>query len=95
MLQTTAPLFGKLFDSYGPRGIVILGTVLHVLGLMMVSVAGQYYSLFLAQSVCSGIGAAALYHSSTNAVSTWFEKKRALVLGIIGSGSSFGGLVLP
>lgn len=95
MLQVMAPVFGKIFDNYGPRVLVIAGTLLHVLGLMMVSLADRYYSLFLAQSICSGLGAAALYHSSTNAVSTWFLRKRALVLGIIGSGSSLGGLILP
>ena len=95
MLQVMAPVFGKVFDSYGPRALVILGTFLHVFGLMMVSLSSHYYNIFLAQSICSGLGAAALYHSSTNAVSTWFLKRRALVLGLVATGSSLGGLILP
>lgn len=31
------PLWGKIFDRYGPRYLLLAGTILHVFGLMMAS----------------------------------------------------------
>ncbi|EKG10409.1 Major facilitator superfamily [Macrophomina phaseolina MS6] len=90
-----APIFGKVFDSYGARGLLYFGTFMHVFGLMMMSLGKEYYQLFLAQSICSGIGASALFYASSNAATTWFFKRRALAVGIVASGSALGGLLLP
>jgi hypothetical protein len=90
-----APLFGKLFDSYGPRYLLLFGTLFHVFGLMMVSLSTEYYQFILAQSLCSGIGASAIFYSSTNSIATWFKKNRALALGIASSGSATGGVITP
>lgn len=32
------PIWGKLYDSYGPRYLILTGSVLHVFGLMMTSI---------------------------------------------------------
>ena len=90
-----APIFGKLFDSYGPRYLLLAGTFFHVFGLMMVSLSTEYYQFILAQSLCSGLGASAIFYSSTNSIATWFKKNRALALGIASSGSATGGVITP
>ena len=95
LMQGLAPVFGKIFDGYGPRGLLVFGGLLHVFGLMMVSLSTEYYQIFLAQAVCSGAGASALFYAGTNAVSTWFRRRRALALGVAASGSSISGLVVP
>ncbi|GIC93061.1 uncharacterized protein Aud_009540 [Aspergillus udagawae] len=46
---------GKLFDSYGPRLPIAIGSVLHVFGLMMTSLTHKYYRFMLSQSLVSGI----------------------------------------
>ena len=89
------PIAGMLFDNYGPRVLLLVGSFLHVFGLMMVSLGDEYYQFLLAQSVCSGIGVSFLFLASVNAASTWFNKKRATVMGIMTAGSSVGGVVLP
>jgi MFS family permease len=43
------PIIGKVFDSYGPRYLLIVGTFLEVFGLMMTSLASEYYQFILAQ----------------------------------------------
>jgi MFS family permease len=55
------PVVGFLFDKYGPRPLIIAGTLLHVFGLMMASLATTYYQILLAQGVCSAIGVAFIY----------------------------------
>lgn len=71
------------------------GTVVYVFGLMMTSLAHQYYQFILAQSIVASIGSSAAFQASLVAVSTWFYRRRAAALGIMVSGSSLGGVVLP
>ncbi|KAI1373407.1 major facilitator superfamily domain-containing protein [Hypoxylon crocopeplum] len=86
---------GKLADSYGPRWPLLFGSVLHVFGLMMVSLSKEYYQIFLAQAIVSGIGTSFLFYPTVAAAGTWFKRHRALAFGIMVSGSSLGGVVLP
>jgi hypothetical protein len=95
IMQFAAPFCGKVFDGYGPRRLLIFGTLVHVFGLMMASMGKTFYQLFLAQSVCSAIGASCLFYAGMNSVMTWFFKRRALVTGIAASGSSLGGVIMP
>ena len=95
ILSGTAPINGKIFDSYGSHALIRIGTFLHVFGIMMISLSTKYYQLFLAQSICSGIGAAMIFHGATNAVSTWFRGRRGLALGLASSGASIGGVIMP
>lgn len=92
-LFVIAPFIGKAFDSYGPRPLLIIGSLFHIVGLMMLSLCQQYYQFFLAQSVCSALGAGAIFWACNNSVGTWFQKRRGLALGIVSSGSSVGGVV--
>ncbi|KAH6686659.1 riboflavin transporter MCH5 [Plectosphaerella plurivora] len=88
-------VFGRLYDSYGPRPLIIGGTIVYVFGLMMTSLAHKYYQFILAQSIVASIGSSAVFQSSLVAVSTWFYRRRAAALGIMVSGSSLGGVILP
>ncbi|KAI1767479.1 monocarboxylate permease-like protein [Hypoxylon sp. FL1150] len=86
---------GRMADNYGPRWPLLVGSVLHVFGLMMVSLSKEYYQIFLAQSIVSGVGTSFLFYPTVAASGTWFKRHRALAFGIMVSGSSLGGVVLP
>ncbi|KAG5774085.1 hypothetical protein H9Q72_000374 [Fusarium xylarioides] len=95
MMFITGPFVGRAFDNYGPRYLLLAGTLLHVFGLMMASISSQYYQFILSQAICSPLGAAMVLYPSFSCVTTWFRQKRALALGITASGSSLGGTILP
>lgn len=63
-----SPVGGKLFDSYGPRVPLLIGSVLHVFGLMMLSISKNYYQIMLSQSICSGIGSSLVFSPALAAV---------------------------
>lgn len=88
-------IFGRLFDMFGPKYLLWIGTVTYVFGLMMVSLSSKYYQFFLAQSVVSSIGSSAVFNASMSSVVSWFFKRRAAAFGIMVSGSSLGGVILP
>lgn len=94
MIFAGAPFFGKIFDNYGTRPLLIFGTVFHVLGLMMTSLGSQYYQFFLAQAVCSAVGVSALFYAGINPIGTWFLKNRAFAFGIVSTGSSLGAVIV-
>lgn len=95
MMYAAAPIFGKIFDDHGPKPLLYFGTFAHVFGLMMTSLTSKYYQIFLAQSICSALGASALFYAGTNPVGTWFWNRRALAFGIVSAGSSLSGCILP
>ncbi|KAL7787307.1 monocarboxylate permease-like protein [Trichoderma afarasin] len=95
MLFFGGPLVGYMTDQLGPRIPVLIGTFLHVFGLMMTSLSKEYYQILLSQSICSAIGCSFLFYAPIAALGTWFRVHRALAFGIVTAGSSLGGVVLP
>ncbi|KAI1768380.1 MFS general substrate transporter [Hypoxylon sp. FL1150] len=95
MMTGLNAVMGRLFDSYGPRWLLIVGTLVYIFGLMMLSLSTEYYQIILSQGIVSAVGMSAVFNSAMNSVIGWFLKKRAAALGIMVSGSSLGGVVLP
>ncbi|KAL9019475.1 MAG: hypothetical protein Q9185_003267 [Variospora sp. 1 TL-2023] len=89
------PFWGKVYDNHGPRNLLLVGSFLHVFGLMMASLSHEYYQFILSQGVCSPIGASLIFYPAMSSTGTWFFKRRALAFGIMAAGSSLGGVILP
>ncbi|EJF55723.1 MFS general substrate transporter [Dichomitus squalens LYAD-421 SS1] len=86
---------GRLFDAYGPRVIMVPGTVTLVLSIMMTSLSTRFYQYILAQGVLFGLGVGMIFYPSLSAISTYFSKRRGAALGIAFTGSGVGGVVYP
>jgi MFS family permease len=94
-MSVLGPIIGNIYDRYGMRVLLIVGSLMHVFGLMMASLSSQYYQFLLSQGVCSAIGVAIVFLSAISAVTGWFHKRRGLAFGILATGSSLGGVVFP
>ncbi|KAJ5517404.1 MFS transporter asaE [Penicillium freii] len=90
-----SPVAGRLYDGYGPRLPIIIGSFFHVFGLMMTSLSTEYYQFILSQSVCSGIGTSLIITPAMTAPTTYFHDRRALAGGVAIAGSSLGGVIFP
>lgn len=86
---------GPVFDHGYFRTLILIGTFLVVFGMMMTSLASQYWQLFLAQGLCVGLGAGFLFFPSVALVATYFSTKRALAQGITAAGGSIGSVIYP
>lgn len=86
---------GRLFDAGYFRSLVAVGAFLQLLGIFMTSLATQYWQVFLAQGLCTGIGAGIIYCPVMANVSIYFDKRRALAIAIVTSGTATGGVVYP
>jgi len=76
-------------NKYGYRPVDAVGTVMTVLGLLLSSIVGEFWQLYLTQLV-TGFGIGAVYISATTIVSQWFDKKRAFANGVSSAGIGLG-----
>jgi MFS family permease len=86
---------GRFFDAGYHRHMVGGGTVLIVFGLFMTSLVTRFYQALLAQGICVGLGMGLLLIPSVGLPSTWFVRRRGFAVGIVSSGASVAGIVLP
>ncbi|KAF2276997.1 putative MFS monocarboxylate transporter [Westerdykella ornata] len=87
-------LSGPLFDRYGEK-VIRPASALYVLFMMMLSLCNSYWSIMLVQGVLMGTVMGLLQIPAFAAVSQYFEKNRAGSLGLVASGSSIGGIIIP
>ncbi|KUJ07882.1 MFS general substrate transporter [Mollisia scopiformis] len=88
-------VFGRIIDTYGTHHVAIPCAIGCALFVFMINICDQYYQLILVQGVGFGVSAAGLFSCATTSVGQYFDKRKALALGIALSGSSTGGFVHP
>ncbi|KAJ7722850.1 major facilitator superfamily domain-containing protein [Mycena metata] len=90
-------LVGRAFDAGYFHHMIALGSLLQVASIFMISLAQrhQYYQVFLAQAVASGIGQSLLFLPSLSIIPQHFKRNRAFATGVGVSGASFGGVIWP
>jgi MFS family permease len=88
-------IVGPIFDRGYLRALLVTGTFLVVFGLMMLSLATEYWQIFLAQGLCIGLGAGCLFLPSVATTATYFTTRRSLAIGITASGGSVGSVIYP
>ncbi|RHZ67337.1 putative MFS monocarboxylate transporter [Aspergillus thermomutatus] len=86
---------GPLVDSGYLRVLITVGMTLVVIGIMMTSLATQYYQIIMAQGFCVGIGGGIAYIPAMVVISSNFTTKRPIAIGCAAIGSSVGSVVFP
>ncbi|MFC2122127.1 MFS transporter [Bacteroidota bacterium] len=90
-----APIVGLLVDRWGPRRLMILGSILAGSGLIFLS---QVNSLLMFYAAFFVISLGMSTSSSTvlmTGVANWFHKRVSLAAGLTISGFGAGGLLVP
>ena len=82
---------GPLFDRYGSRWLLLIGSVAQVAMMFLLAECSKYWQFLLCLGFLGGPAAAALTTTALAAVSHWFKDKRGLASGIAMVGNSFGG----
>ncbi|KAJ5861207.1 uncharacterized protein N7529_008517 [Penicillium soppii] len=95
LLMMVGVITGPLFDAGHFRGLITFAAFLLPFGLMMTSLATNYWQLILSQGVCIGLAAGCLFVPSVAILPQYFRAKRGLANGLAASGSSIGGVVYP
>ncbi|OQD72889.1 hypothetical protein PENDEC_c018G05343 [Penicillium decumbens] len=86
---------GPIFDTYGPRYVVIPGSVGIVASLICFSFSNEYYQIFLSFSVLGGLSACTLFTPAISAIGHWFNVRRGYATGIACTAGGIGGVIFP
>ncbi|KAK6446359.1 hypothetical protein FP744_10002609 [Trichoderma asperellum] len=86
---------GPLYDAGYTSFLVLAGAIFIVLGTMMQSLCIHYWQFILAQSLCIGLGGGLVSALTPTVLSTYFTSLYPLTVGIAGSGTGIGGIILP
>ncbi|KAJ5772071.1 hypothetical protein N7520_002600 [Penicillium odoratum] len=86
---------GRATDAGYFRFTLTVGATLEVFCIFMTSLCTEYWQLFLAQGLGQGIGCGLMFCPTLALISTYFDKRRGIAIGITASGSATGGLVFP
>ena len=90
-----AIVMGHLSDKYGPRWVVMSGTILIALGYALTSQINAVWQLYVYFGVLVGIGMGAAYVPPLATVAKWYTFRRGLVLGVVAAGVGMGQIILP
>lgn len=95
-IMLISPLHGYLTDRFGPRKVILPCVPLFALGVaglyFLPPVHAIYYAAWIMLPLL-GIGLFPLSYLQT--VSTWFNRRLGLALGLANAGIGIGGMVLP
>jgi len=79
-------LWGTLSDRYGPRPVVLAGSVLLGIGLAAASRATSLVEFQLAYGVLVGFAAGSFFAPMIASVANWFDKHRSLAVSLVSVG---------
>ncbi|KAI4283174.1 MAG: hypothetical protein L6R38_002365 [Xanthoria sp. 2 TBL-2021] len=88
LMEFMGLFIGPVFDSGYFHSLIYAGSVFVVLGTMALSICNNYWQVFLAQGLCIGLGTGMVFVPSVSVVTTAFNRRRAIAIGIVSSASS-------
>lgn len=96
MIMVISPIQGYLIDRFGTRPIVLASSVTFALGLGgMYFLSGNIVGFYVMYAVLPLLGIGLWPVSYLRVVSTWFERRLGLAIGIANGGIGLGAALLP
>lgn len=90
-----APIAGFLIQKLNTRAMMIIGCFILGGGLLLYSQAGASSTIYIAHALLgTSLGFVGVL-VNTVLVSNWFDRNRGTALGIVLTGTSFGGVLIP
>ena len=93
-MAVAAFLWGALSDRFGPRIVVLCGSVLLGLGLVLASGATSLVEFQLVFGLFIGAAAGAFYAPMMALASGWFDNNRSLAVALVSAGAGMAPLTV-
>lgn len=88
-----SPICSACVVNFGARPVTIFSGVMVSGGLMLSAFAPNVQFLIFSYGVVVGLGCGLVYAATMTITCQYFDKRRGLALGIVSTGTSFGGFV--
>lgn len=96
MVMVISPVQGYLIDRFGTRPVVLSSIPLFAAGLFLMSrMSGDITYFYLLCGLLPWLGLGVWATSYLRAVSTWFDRRLGLAIGITNGGIGIGGALVP
>lgn len=94
VMSTTSIIAGRIQDKYGPRYLVLAGSVLWGAGWFLTGFSQSVAQVYLFFGVIAGLGSGCVYNCCISNTVKWFQDKKGLATGLIVGAAGFGPVVL-
>lgn len=86
---------GRLLDAGYFYPTYIVGATIQILGVFLMSISTKYWQLMLTQGVLTGLGNGIFFTPCLAMVTTYFDKRKGIAVGLVTTGNSMGGAIYP
>ncbi|KAH6636782.1 major facilitator superfamily domain-containing protein [Chaetomium tenue] len=86
---------GRLADAGYVKSTIIVGSLMVVFGTFMTSLCKEYWQIFLAQGLCTGLGLGIIFMPPLSVINSYFVTKRSSALAISATGTGLGSVIFP
>lgn len=93
IMSLGAPGVSLIGRRFSPRIATTIGAVCAAAGYILASFSTRYWHFLLSQGILFGIGTCFSFITAVTVSPPWFDRHRALGMGIVLSGTGLGGLV--
>jgi sugar phosphate permease len=88
------PVVGRWIDTRGPRSAIIIGATLTALTYVLMSTTTELWQWYIYSAINSVFRTMMFFLPFQSLVSRFFDQKRGIALGILGTGFSLGGFAV-
>ena len=89
-----APLIGWWIDRYGPRRVIFIGALLTAASYVLLAATSELWQWFVYQSINAVFRQMMFFIPFQALISRWFDRRRGLAVGLLGTGFSIGGFAV-
>ncbi|KAK3308960.1 major facilitator superfamily domain-containing protein [Chaetomium strumarium] len=88
-------LSGRLADAGYVKSTIMAGCFLVVFGTFMTSLCKEYWQIFLAQGLCTGLGLGIIFMPPLSVINSYFVTLRSSAIAISACGTGLGSVIFP
>ncbi len=90
----TGPPIGRWIDAHGPRQAIVVGAALTAVTYVLLATTSELWQWYAYQSINAVFRQMMFFIPFQALISRWFDRRRGVALGILGTGFSLGGFVV-
>ncbi len=88
------PFVGRWIDAHGPRSAIVVGAILTAATYVLLATTSELWQWYAYHSINAVFRQMMFFIPFQALVSRWFDRRRGIALGILGTGFSLGGFVV-
>jgi MFS family permease len=90
-----SPLVGAWIDKYGPRRLIVTGTICQIVVTILLSRMTELWHMYVLFVGAAFASTANTYIPISTAIAQWFDEKRGMAMGVALVGMGVGGIFVP